>query len=135
MERLVVASRPTIAASWVFNLDPDDSQVRTEPLASYDFLDDLPSNDATPEGLRRLREVNALLRTVPWPAPFHETKHVVHQGDARDLSWIPDASVHLIITSPPYWTLKEYRDHPGQLGHIEDYERSGAGKLNTAISE
>jgi site-specific DNA-methyltransferase (adenine-specific) len=45
-------------------------------------------------------------------------------GDARDLSWIPDASVHLVVTSPPYWTLKEYA--PGnddQMGHFEDYER------------
>jgi DNA modification methylase len=31
-------------------------------------------------------------------------------------------SVHLVLTSPPYWTLKEYRDSKGQMGHIEDYE-------------
>jgi DNA modification methylase len=31
-------------------------------------------------------------------------------------------SVHLVVTSPPYWTLKEYRDSKGQMGHIEDYE-------------
>lgn len=43
-------------------------------------------------------------------------------GDARDLSWIKDESVHLVVTSPPYWTLKEYNDHPNQLGHVEDYE-------------
>jgi site-specific DNA-methyltransferase (adenine-specific) len=50
------------------------------------------------------------------------TSHVLHNGDARELGWIPDASVHLVVTSPPYWTLKEYRDHPGQLGHVEEYE-------------
>ncbi len=44
------------------------------------------------------------------------------QGDARDLSFIDDESIHLVITSPPYWTLKRYREHPNQLGHIEDYE-------------
>jgi modification methylase len=27
-----------------------------------------------------------------------------------------------VVTSPPYWTLKEYRRTEGQLGHIEDYE-------------
>ena len=42
-------------------------------------------------------------------------------GDARELQWIPDESVHLVVTSPPYWTLKKYNDHPGQLGEIEDY--------------
>ncbi|HLH09579.1 MAG TPA: site-specific DNA-methyltransferase [Terriglobales bacterium] len=29
--------------------------------------------------------------------------------------------VHLVLTSPPYWTLKEYRDSPGQLGHVGSY--------------
>lgn len=47
----------------------------------------------------------------------------LRRGDARDLSWIPDESVHLVVTSPPYWTLKDYNDHPDQLGHIEDYEQ------------
>lgn len=31
-------------------------------------------------------------------------------------------SVHLVLTSPPYWTLKEYRDVDGQLGHVVDYD-------------
>ncbi|MCD6097523.1 site-specific DNA-methyltransferase [bacterium] len=51
-----------------------------------------------------------------------KTLHRLIQGDARNLSFIPDESIHLVITSPPYWTLKKYRECPGQLGHIEDYE-------------
>ena len=31
-------------------------------------------------------------------------------GDARDLSLIPDGSVHLVLTSPPYWNLKRYNE-------------------------
>jgi DNA modification methylase len=50
------------------------------------------------------------------------TSHRLHLGDARELSWIADASVHLVVTSPPYWTLKRYEDDPGQLGHVADYE-------------
>lgn len=50
------------------------------------------------------------------------TTHTAHLGDARDLSWIPDQSVHLVVTSPPYWTLKEYNTAEGQLGHIQEYE-------------
>lgn len=46
----------------------------------------------------------------------------LRQGDARELDWISNESVHLVVTSPPYWTLKEYNDAPGQLGHVEDYE-------------
>jgi len=43
-------------------------------------------------------------------------------GDARDLSWIPDSSVHLVCTSPPYAALKEYPESDGQLGNIPDYD-------------
>lgn len=46
----------------------------------------------------------------------------LRHGDARELDWLPDASVHLVVTSPPYWTLKEYNDTPGQLGHVKEYE-------------
>src|SRR5437660_1299083 len=38
------------------------------------------------------------------------TSHKLIQGDARNLSFIADESVHLIVTSPPYWTLKRYND-------------------------
>ena len=51
------------------------------------------------------------------------TVHRLVQGDARDLSFIPDESVHAVITSPPYWTLKRYNDSAGQMGHIAEYEQ------------
>ncbi len=80
-------------------------------------------DDNTPEGLRALLEANSYFRRLGWPPPFDEAKHRLHLGDARDLSWIPDASVHLAVTSPPYWTLKKYQqNNQGQLGDIADYE-------------
>jgi site-specific DNA-methyltransferase (adenine-specific) len=79
-------------------------------------------NDNTPEALRWLRAENERMRAQPWPAPYDRTTHRLHLGDARDLGWLPDGSVHLVVTSPPYWTLKKYRDHPGQLGDVADYE-------------
>ncbi|BDC46141.1 DNA-methyltransferase [Paraburkholderia terrae] len=96
--------------------------MKRDPLQISDLIGDLPVSDNTPENLQKYRDANALLRNMPWPSPYDETKHAVRLGDARDLSWIPDASVHLVVTSPPYWTLKNYRDHPSQMGHIEDYE-------------
>ncbi len=30
-------------------------------------------------------------------------------GDARDLSFLPDRCVELVVTSPPYWDVKDYR--------------------------
>jgi len=50
------------------------------------------------------------------------TNHSLNLADARNLSKLPSESVHLVLTSPPYWTLKEYRDSPGQLGHVSEYE-------------
>ncbi|MDQ7791403.1 MAG: site-specific DNA-methyltransferase [Clostridia bacterium] len=50
------------------------------------------------------------------------TTHRLINGDARDLSFLNDGSVHLVVTSPPYWNLKQYNENPGQLGHIQDYE-------------
>jgi DNA modification methylase len=49
------------------------------------------------------------------------THHSLHRRDARELDFIPDSSVHLVVTSPPYWTLKVYRARDGQMGHIESY--------------
>src|SRR6516164_2811688 len=52
-----------------------------------------------------------------------QCKISLRQGDARDLNWLADESIHLVVTSPPYWTMKEYHAHPAQLGHVENYER------------
>lgn len=49
------------------------------------------------------------------------TSHRLILGDSRAVELTPE-SVHLVVTSPPYWTLKQYRDTEGQLGHIAGYE-------------
>lgn len=50
------------------------------------------------------------------------TSHTVKQGDARDLTWIPSGSAHLVVTSPPYANLIEYPASAAQLGNIAAYE-------------
>lgn len=50
------------------------------------------------------------------------TNQILYHGDARDMSYIPDNSVHLVLTSPPYFNLKEYRKGKNQLGMIGDYQ-------------
>ena len=62
-----------------------------------------------------MQRIERAVQTVP-------TIHHLYLGDARKMSAIKAESVHLILTSPPYWTLKEYRDSEGQLGHVEDYD-------------
>jgi hypothetical protein len=50
------------------------------------------------------------------------TRHVLYNVDSRQLD-IDEGSVDLVVTSPPYWTLKKYNDHEGQLGDVGDYEQ------------
>lgn len=83
----------------------------------------LPSADNSPEALQVYRAANERFREVAWPEPFKKTTHTLSVGDARNLGSVPDESVHLVVTSPPYWTLKEYAGSRGQLGDIEDYEQ------------
>ncbi len=63
-----------------------------------------------------MKEIEAAVHRIP-------TVHNLYEADARELAFIDDESVHLILTSPPYWTLKKYRHSENQLGEIEDYER------------
>ena len=49
------------------------------------------------------------------------TNHRIIFGDSRKMSLIPDKSVQLIITSPPYWQLKDY-GNVDQIGFNDSYE-------------
>jgi len=59
--------------------------------------------------------VEASLQHVP-------SNHILHNADSREMDFLLPESVHLVVTSPPYWTLKEYRVSEGQMGYINDYE-------------
>jgi DNA modification methylase len=64
----------------------------------------------------RMGEVDQAVRSLP-------STHELHQRDARDLSFLDDESLHLAVTSPPYFNLKDYGDaSEGQLGAIDEYE-------------
>ncbi len=78
--------------------------------------------DNTTEAMQWYLSENARMRHQPWPSPYDGTRHTLRLGNARDLSWVEDKSVHLIVTSPPYWTLKKYNENPDQLGEVADYE-------------
>ncbi|MBW2345655.1 MAG: site-specific DNA-methyltransferase [Deltaproteobacteria bacterium] len=63
-----------------------------------------------------------------------ETEQRLINGDARELSFLDDESIHLVVTSPPYWNLKRYNENPDQLGHVNDYE-SFLGELEKVWHE
>lgn len=102
---------------------------RKPSIASPETIADLSA--FVPSGLLTTNDVQTLIpalakddrsvglieqsvRTIP-------TNHGLNLGDARKMKLEPE-SVHLVLTSPPYWTLKEYRHSDAQLGHVEDYE-------------
>lgn len=49
------------------------------------------------------------------------SSHKIIIGDSRRMTQIPDESVHLVITSPPYWQLKDYGEEK-QVGFDDSYE-------------
>ena len=50
-----------------------------------------------------------------------ETKHKIVIGDSRVMEEVPDESVHLVVTSPPYWQLKDY-GNGSQIGFDDNYQ-------------
>jgi len=53
--------------------------------------------------------------------PRHFEPLVAMCGDSRNLSFIEDNSIGLIVTSPPYWNKADYGDSKSNLGRIEAY--------------
>jgi site-specific DNA-methyltransferase (adenine-specific) len=62
-----------------------------------------------------------------------KTTHRIIIGDSRGMIEVPDESVHLVITSPPYWQLKDYGKQD-QVGFNDTYEEY-INHLNLAWSE
>jgi site-specific DNA-methyltransferase (adenine-specific) len=50
-----------------------------------------------------------------------KTKHKIINGDSRNMDELTDNSVDLVITSPPYWQLKDYGTE-NQIGYNDSYE-------------
>lgn len=57
-------------------------------------------------------EVNTTIPTI----------HTLHQGDARDMGWIGNGEIPLIVTSVPYFDVIDYKNDPGQLAIIPTYD-------------
>lgn len=67
----------------------------------------------------RMNEVEKAVQNLP-------SEHDLYQTDSRKMSFIDDESVDLVVTSPPYFNLKDYENGTGgkdQLGDIDAYEK------------
>jgi DNA modification methylase len=99
-----LALAPTDSSSIEAFLPPEFSDIESPQTA-------LPAMAKDVEAMARITEA---LKCLP-------TTHQLLLGDAREVE-LPDESVHLVVTSPPYWNLKRYAEGDGQMGHIDDYE-------------
>jgi DNA modification methylase len=70
----------------------------------------------------RIAKDKKFLRLIDHAVQRVPTSHHLYLGDARKMTGLAPNSVHLVVTSPPYWSLKEYRNSEGQMGHIKDYD-------------
>lgn len=91
-------------------------------LAHFLPAEVLPLKDPQTD-IPRIAKDKHLIKLIGDAVQRIPTTHRLNQGDARHaMSKLPEGSVHLVVTSPPYWTLKEYRESEGQMGHIEGYD-------------
>lgn len=94
-----------------------------EPVDLSEYLPrELHDLEDLQTAIPRIAKDSSLLKLIRQAAGRIPTKHTLVRGDAREIDVKRIGQVHLVLTSPPYWTLKEYRDAPGQMGHIADYD-------------
>jgi modification methylase len=97
---------------------------KTIPSDHSEYLPELVADLKNPQiDIPKLAKDKKLLAQIELAVRQIPTQHMLFQADSRGLNFLKAQSVHLIITSPPYWTLKKYRDHEDQLGGIADYEQ------------
>jgi DNA modification methylase len=109
---------PLVLATAANNTDQSAGRDLTEfvPRELLDLKD--PQSDIP--GIARDVKLTRKLEMASQKIPTH---HDLHERDARELSDLSSQSIHLVLTSPPYWTLKEYRASAGQMGHVQDYDQ------------
>ena len=91
----------------------DNEQALFAELIGAESLDDvIPSIARNRQAIQR---IEAAVRGL-------STSHELVCQDAGIASALEENSIQLVVTSPPYWTLKRYREHHQQLGHVADYE-------------
>jgi hypothetical protein len=101
----------------------NDYEVTLPALNAGEFVPKEALPLANPQtDIPRIAKDERLVRLIEEAVQRIPTCHHLWLGDARRMESLKPESIHLVLTSPPYWTLKEYRRSPAQMGHIEDYE-------------
>ena len=84
--------------------------------------DELRDLEDLQRAIPRIAKDRRLIGLIEQAVQRVRTRHRLIDRDCREMRELRPESVHLVVTSPPYWTLKEYRKSEGQLGFIVEYE-------------
>ncbi|MFW9896333.1 MAG: DNA-methyltransferase [Candidatus Thorarchaeota archaeon] len=61
------------------------------------------------------------IKDSPQEVLYIETTHKIYFQDAINIRKIKDKSVHLVVTSPPYWKIKDY-GNSSQIGYNDSLD-------------
>jgi DNA modification methylase len=73
--------------------------------------------------LPRIAKDKKLISAIEAKLEQLPTRHDLYNADSRTIDLLEPESIQLVVTSPPYWTLKDYNFNEGQLGYIADYDK------------
>ncbi len=91
----------------------DDEQTLVDELLRRGSPDDTIPKLA--RDVRAIAQIESVVRR-------RHTAHELILNDSRAASHLAESSIQLVVTSPPYWTLKRYNESDDQLGHVTDYD-------------
>ncbi len=97
------------------------------PAGEQALIDEIIARGDLDDIIPSLARDTVAMKQIEAVVRGRQTSHELVHGDARSASSLAESSVHLVVTSPPYWTLKRYNEHEAQLGHVVDYDEFIAG--------
>jgi len=106
-----------VCESWVLPLKDTQKQIL--------FLDQIDKQMLSEAQIKKLYDVfknTGLPELLQMYEYLPETTHSIFNNDSRKMDGVPDGSVHLIITSPPYGNIKEYSTDKKDIGNYKDDE-------------
>ncbi len=103
--------------------EPEPARIVIPELELSSFLPEPLLNESLEQTeIPRLARDSAAMRLLEQSLLQIPTSHYLVHGDAREMRFLASGSAHLVLTSPPYWTLKKYDEADGQLGHVNGYD-------------
>lgn len=116
----------SVRENFSLRLGDEADQPASAKYSPPQSLSDLTVDDIL-AGAEPSVELKRLAKKLAWEngAAPDNTRHTIVHGDARIMPELAAESVHVVVTSPPYFDLVAYEDTSetdGQLGNLGDYD-------------